>query len=236
MKKCNQTTKTIFIVILALTIGGVGTYFWMNYQSMEKRLEQQKEQQVLPTDQKKQDDTSSQRIGGQKDEHGCLGGAGYTWCPSTGKCQRIWEEYCEEYKDQYKTDESADDASLPENSAPGDDGENPAPETADWPVYEDAEYDFSFQYPDHYKTVIDDYGWPHAVVHLIDKNGGQSYDVTFETWDNQDDAEDEGRGSSANSFFGNVESPHTGKYISMTCWNPDTATDCEKIYSTFSFQ
>jgi len=41
-------------------------------------------------------------IGGQKDEHGCLTGAGYSWCPSTGKCQRMWEEYCAEYKDAYR--------------------------------------------------------------------------------------------------------------------------------------
>jgi len=41
-------------------------------------------------------------IGGDKDEQGCLIAAGYGWCPSTGKCQRMWEEYCEEYKDQFR--------------------------------------------------------------------------------------------------------------------------------------
>jgi hypothetical protein len=41
-------------------------------------------------------------IGGQQDEHGCLGPAGYSWCPSTNKCQRMWEEYCTEFKDQYR--------------------------------------------------------------------------------------------------------------------------------------
>ena len=41
-------------------------------------------------------------IGGDRDEHGCLIAAGYRWCPSTEKCQRMWEEYCEEYKDEYK--------------------------------------------------------------------------------------------------------------------------------------
>lgn len=41
-------------------------------------------------------------IGGQKDEYGCLIGTGYSWCPSTQKCQRMWEEYCAEYKDQYR--------------------------------------------------------------------------------------------------------------------------------------
>lgn len=41
-------------------------------------------------------------IGGQKDEHGCLAAAGYSWCKSTQKCQRMWEEYCQEYKDLYR--------------------------------------------------------------------------------------------------------------------------------------
>ena len=41
-------------------------------------------------------------VGGDKDEHGCIGSAGYQWCPSTEKCQRMWEEYCEEFADQYK--------------------------------------------------------------------------------------------------------------------------------------
>jgi len=33
-------------------------------------------------------------IGGEKDEHGCLPAAGYTWCESKQKCLRIWEEPC----------------------------------------------------------------------------------------------------------------------------------------------
>jgi hypothetical protein len=35
-------------------------------------------------------------IGGNKDEHGCLTAAGYTWCESKAKCLRIWEEECKE--------------------------------------------------------------------------------------------------------------------------------------------
>lgn len=35
-------------------------------------------------------------IGGERDEHGCLGSAGYTWCESKQKCLRTWEEPCEE--------------------------------------------------------------------------------------------------------------------------------------------
>ena len=33
-------------------------------------------------------------IGGDKDEHGCLIAAGYSWCESKQKCLRSWEEIC----------------------------------------------------------------------------------------------------------------------------------------------
>jgi len=39
-------------------------------------------------------------LGGDKDEHGCIGSAGYTWCESKVKCLRAWEEACEQEQDQ----------------------------------------------------------------------------------------------------------------------------------------
>lgn len=36
-------------------------------------------------------DYSQQLIGGQRDEHGCLGPAGYSWDPEVGACIRPWE-------------------------------------------------------------------------------------------------------------------------------------------------
>jgi putative hemolysin len=33
-------------------------------------------------------------IGGDKDEHGCLIAAGYSWCEAKQKCLRTWEENC----------------------------------------------------------------------------------------------------------------------------------------------
>lgn len=37
---------------------------------------------------------NAQIIGGDKDEHGCLGSAGYSWCQAKEKCLRTWEEGC----------------------------------------------------------------------------------------------------------------------------------------------
>jgi hypothetical protein len=33
-------------------------------------------------------------VGGDEDEHGCIGSAGYSWCEAKDKCLRTWEEYC----------------------------------------------------------------------------------------------------------------------------------------------
>lgn len=34
-------------------------------------------------------------LGGDRDEHGCLPSAGYSWCEAKDKCLRVWEESCE---------------------------------------------------------------------------------------------------------------------------------------------
>lgn len=36
----------------------------------------------------------AQVVGGDKDTHGCIGSAGYSWCEAKQKCIRVWEEYC----------------------------------------------------------------------------------------------------------------------------------------------
>lgn len=33
-------------------------------------------------------------VGNDKDEHGCIGSAGYSWCEAKNKCLRSWEEAC----------------------------------------------------------------------------------------------------------------------------------------------
>ncbi len=37
-----------------------------------------------------------QMVGGDADEHGCIGSAGYSWCEPKAKCLRLWEENCED--------------------------------------------------------------------------------------------------------------------------------------------
>lgn len=39
--------------------------------------------------------TTTPIVGGDKDIHGCIGSAGYSWCAVKNKCLRVWEEKCE---------------------------------------------------------------------------------------------------------------------------------------------
>jgi len=39
-------------------------------------------------------------VGGDKDEHGCIGSAGYVWCEEKNKCLRSWEEECVDDKEK----------------------------------------------------------------------------------------------------------------------------------------
>lgn len=36
-------------------------------------------------------DKSKEMVGADKDEHGCIASAGYTWCAKTNQCERPWE-------------------------------------------------------------------------------------------------------------------------------------------------
>lgn len=38
---------------------------------------------------------STPLLGGDRDEHGCIPSAGYSWCEVKKKCLRVWEEPCE---------------------------------------------------------------------------------------------------------------------------------------------
>ncbi len=38
--------------------------------------------------------SAPQTIGGEKDSHGCLIAAGYSWCEAKQECIRAWEENC----------------------------------------------------------------------------------------------------------------------------------------------
>ena len=75
----------IIAIVVVLVVGGL--YIYEN-----NKTEQQIEQWYHPED---TSTTTIPIVGGDKDEHGCIGSAGYSWCAEKNKCLRVWEEKCE---------------------------------------------------------------------------------------------------------------------------------------------
>jgi hypothetical protein len=57
---------------------------------------------VGPAINKPESEDANRLIGGQKDEHGCLIPAGYSWCQIKQKCLRTWEEVCDITQDEQR--------------------------------------------------------------------------------------------------------------------------------------
>ena len=62
--------KKLIITTLIIILIGIGTAFYLN-------------NSYKPTP-----------LGGDRDEHNCIGSAGYSWCEAKQICLRQWEEYC----------------------------------------------------------------------------------------------------------------------------------------------
>ncbi len=62
-----------------------------------------------------------QPIGGQKDAHGCLVAAGYSWCDARKECERPWERYCTTATPKAATFICADEKSISAIFYPSDD-------------------------------------------------------------------------------------------------------------------
>lgn len=75
--KRNALTLGLFLIILSVSFAVV---------VYQKHIDNNSE----PTAKKEE----PMLIGGQKDEHGCLIPAGYSWCEVKQKCLRVWEEAC----------------------------------------------------------------------------------------------------------------------------------------------
>ncbi|MFA6533311.1 MAG: hypothetical protein WCT22_04940 [Patescibacteria group bacterium] len=77
------------LVGLLIIFAFVGGYFFS--QKYDFKLTK-KTSEVFPTT---TPSIEKNLIGGDLDEHGCKGSAGYSWCEIKQKCLRVWEEKCE---------------------------------------------------------------------------------------------------------------------------------------------
>ncbi len=53
-------------------------------------------------------DNDKNLVGNDRDEHGCIGSAGYSWCEEKQKCLRIWEENCSETDNKFSCSKNSD--------------------------------------------------------------------------------------------------------------------------------
>lgn len=72
----------IIAIVAILAIGGVV------FTTTNKKVEAPKVETPIST-------STAPIVGGDKDTHGCIGSAGYSWCAVKNKCLRVWEEKCE---------------------------------------------------------------------------------------------------------------------------------------------
>jgi|WetSurMetagenome_2_1015567.scaffolds.fasta_scaffold61927_2 membrane-bound inhibitor of C-type lysozyme len=81
MKK--KSSAFFWIILFLLVIGAA--YLYLNRQKVITL--------ILP-DNNQSTTTAGQLLGGDRDAHGCIGSAGYSWCEAKQKCLRPWEEVC----------------------------------------------------------------------------------------------------------------------------------------------
>lgn len=84
----------IFGILTVLIIGAV---VFFAYRAGEKNMIKFDDPALSPTLTVTDNPVLSptkQMVGSDKDEHGCIGSAGYSWCESKNKCLRIFEEGC----------------------------------------------------------------------------------------------------------------------------------------------
>jgi hypothetical protein len=78
----------IIIAVVALLMVGGGAYIYTNNKVEAPANIVDITSNVSTT-------TPDNIVGGDKDAHGCIGSAGYSWCEMKNKCLRVWEEKCE---------------------------------------------------------------------------------------------------------------------------------------------
>jgi len=124
----NPLTKKIIIVVATvlvfLGVFALGGYF---AQKTGSGSVENSDKEVSPP---------AQLLGGDRDVHGCIGSAGYSWCEVKQKCLRIWEEKCE-----------SEAVVAPVTKIPVSPSVNLA-------AYKNPEYGISFDYPAKYKNTL----------------------------------------------------------------------------------
>jgi hypothetical protein len=84
--------KNFFLGILVTVILVSAAYF--SYQYGKNSVRPVVSEKPAPVSTTIPTSPSGQLVGNDKDEHGCISSAGYSWCGAKNKCLRVWEEGC----------------------------------------------------------------------------------------------------------------------------------------------
>ncbi|MFA6511946.1 MAG: hypothetical protein WCV86_02385 [Patescibacteria group bacterium] len=118
MNKGFAILPVVFIVV-AVLLGGVVGYAVYSLPGLTQN------DAAAPAQVIANGNTNTGLLGGDSDEHGCIGSAGYSWCEAKQKCLRIWEEDCTTTTNTNTTTDPI----------------------ADWETYMNTAFDYSLQYP-----------------------------------------------------------------------------------------
>jgi len=73
-------------ILFVVLVAGVGFFAYQyGVNQSKKSIPKTETEKISPT---------TGLVGNDKDEHGCIGSAGYSWCAVKNKCLRTWEEAC----------------------------------------------------------------------------------------------------------------------------------------------
>lgn len=74
MNKVIMVPAKVWIPVLIVALSVASYFIYINWPQEEAKIEQ--------------------LVGNDRDAHGCIGSAGYSWCEVKQKCLRVWEEKC----------------------------------------------------------------------------------------------------------------------------------------------
>ena len=77
--------------LMALVLAGAGCDVASGRVKLPAAGREPAEQATSP---QQPDQAETPLLGGDRDAHGCIGSAGYSWCEAKQKCLRVWEEKC----------------------------------------------------------------------------------------------------------------------------------------------
>ena len=88
--------KNYFLIIIAILI--VVSALILRIRQVDNRVDSEQNNNVINSGQNQAGDSATNTdnlVGSDRDEHGCIASAGYTWCEPKEKCIRSWEESCD---------------------------------------------------------------------------------------------------------------------------------------------